>query len=56
VFLWKPVKRAKKKIAAAVYEYPADCGGEWDTMISRQIICPKSCYFRFEVSIPLPAY
>lgn len=25
----KPVKRAKKKIAAAVYEYQADCDGEW---------------------------
>ena len=46
----------KKKIAAAVYEYQADCGGEWDTMISGQIICPKSCYFRFEVSIPPQAY
>ena len=23
------VKRAKKKIAAAVYEYQADCDGEW---------------------------
>ena len=32
----------KKKFAAAVYEYQADCGGEWDTMISRQIICPQS--------------
>ena len=26
----KLVKRAKKKIAAAVYEYQADCDGEWD--------------------------
>ena len=25
----KSVKRAKKKIAAAVYEYQADCDGEW---------------------------
>ena len=25
----KSVKRAKKKIAAAVYEYQADCNGEW---------------------------
>ncbi len=46
----------KKENAAAVYEYQADCGGEWDTMISGQIICPKSCYFRFEVSIPPQAY
>ena len=25
----KSVKRIKKKIAAAVYEYQADCDGEW---------------------------
>ena len=25
----KSVKRAKKKIAAAVYEYQADCDGKW---------------------------
>lgn len=25
----KSVKRVKKKIAAAVYEYQADCDGEW---------------------------
>ncbi len=25
----KSVKRAKKKTAAAVYEYQADCDGEW---------------------------
>ncbi len=25
----KSVKRTKKKIAAAVYEYQADCDGEW---------------------------
>lgn len=25
----KSVKRAKKKITAAVYEYQADCDGEW---------------------------
>ena len=25
----KSMKRAKKKIAAAVYEYQADCDGEW---------------------------
>lgn len=25
----KSVKRAKKKIAATVYEYQADCDGEW---------------------------
>ncbi|MDE7327049.1 MAG: hypothetical protein K2N63_12395 [Lachnospiraceae bacterium] len=30
VRLWrKSVKRIKKKIAAAVYEYQADCDGEW---------------------------
>ena len=25
----KSIKRIKKKIAAAVYEYQADCDGEW---------------------------
>ena len=25
----KSMKRAKKKIAATVYEYQADCDGEW---------------------------
>lgn len=30
VRLWrKSVKRAKNKIAAAVYEYQAECDGEW---------------------------
>lgn len=28
-FQRKSVKRIKKKIAAAVYEYQADCDGEW---------------------------
>lgn len=29
----KSVKRAKKKIAAAVYEYQADCDGEWGEIL-----------------------
>ena len=28
--LVRSMKRTKKKIAAAVYEYQADCDGEWD--------------------------